>query len=149
MPLAFAVIGQRPKEHPMFYRPISRTSAASLLLASAVACVHARVTRFDPNFQPAQRTPASAIRFYGSTKPSCAYEELARVTAEGGTFTSWGRIVNAARNAAYDLGGDAIINVQDGSRMSGATVSQAGVVLEETSSLSGIVIRFKHVDCMD
>lgn len=133
----------------MFKTTIRHTCTASLLLVSAVACVHSRVTRFDPNFHPAQRTPASAIRFYGATKPSCGYEELARITAEGGMFTSWGRIVKAARNAAYDLGGDAVINVQDGSRLSGATVTQAGVVVEETSSLSGIVIRFKRDDCME
>jgi len=133
----------------MFSTTINRACAALLVAAASVACVHSRVTRFDPNFQPSQRTPASAIRFYGATKPSCAYEELARVTAEGGTFTSWGRIVKAARNAAYDLGGDAVINVQDGSRLSGASVSQAGIVVEETSSLSGIVIRFKRVYCME
>jgi hypothetical protein len=57
--------------------------------------------------------------------------------------------VKAVRNTAHDMGGDAVINVQDASRISGASVNTSGVILEETSSLSGIVIRFRHVDCMD
>jgi hypothetical protein len=61
---------------------------------------------------------------------------------------SWDRVVKAARNAAHDMGGDAVIGVQDRSRLSGATVSPTGVSVDEKSSLSGIVIRFTHFDCM-
>lgn len=129
--------------------PILRMCAGGALVALSTACASTRVTRFDPNVQPRQRTPASDIRFYGAAKPRCPYEEIGRIAAESRPFVSWNRVVKAARNAAHDLGGDAVINVQDNSRMSGATVTPAGVAVEETSSLSGIVIRFDQVDCME
>jgi hypothetical protein len=129
--------------------PILRTCAAGALVALSAACAHTRVTRFDPNFHPVQRTMASEIRFYGAARPRCPYEEIGRVSAESRLFVSWDRVVKAARKAAYDLGGDAIISVQDDTRLSGATVTPAGVTVEEKSSLSGTVIRFKHVDCME
>ena len=137
------------KEPQMSPRPILRLCAASALAALSTACAHTRVTRFDPNFHPAQRTMASEIRFFGATKPRCPYEEIGRVSAESRLFVSWDRVVKAARQAAYDLGGDAIVSVQDDTRFSGATVTPAGVSVEEKSSLSGTVIRFKHVDCME
>jgi hypothetical protein len=130
-------------------RPILRTCAGSALLALILACAHTRVTRFDPTFHPAQRTTPSEIKFYGATNPRCPYEEIGRVSAESRPFVSWDRVVKAARNAAYDLGGDALISVQEGTRLSGATVTPAGVSVEEKSSLSGTVIRFRHVDCME
>ena len=51
--------------------------------------------------------------------------------------------------AAHDLGGDAVVNVQDSARLSGATVTPVGVAVEETSSISGIVIRFRRLDCVE
>jgi hypothetical protein len=133
----------------MSHRPIIRTCAGGALVALSTACASTRVTRFDPNAQPRQRTPASDIRFYGAAKPRCPYEEIGRIAAESRPFVSWSRVVKAARNAAHDLGGDAVISVQDNSRMSAATVTPVGVAVEETSSLSGIVIRFDHIDCID
>ena len=126
-----------------------RACAAGLLAALSAACASTRVTRFDPATRPPQRTPASEIRFYGAERPKCPYEEIGRIIAEGGQFVSWSRVVRAARNAAHDLGGDAVIGVQEGARLSGATISTSGVGLEETTSLSGTVIRFRHLDCME
>jgi hypothetical protein len=131
----------------MSHRSIIRGCAAGWVALSA-GCAHTRVTRFDPMARPPQRTPASEIRFYGTTRPNCPYEEIGRISAESRLFVSWSRVVQAARNAAHDLGGDAVIGVQDGTRLSSATVTQAGVTIGETSSISGIVIRFRHLDCM-
>ena len=125
------------------------TCAAGVAVALSSACAYTRVTRYDPAARPPQRTPASEVRFYGATGPKCPYEELGRISAESRPFVSWGRVVKAARNAAYELGGDAIIGVQESSRLSGATVTPTGVAVEEKSSLSGTVIRFRHLDCME
>ena len=132
----------------MSQRSVIRT-CAGVLGVLTIACAHTRVTRFDQSIRPYPRTPASEIRFYGAEKPRCPYEEIGRISAESEMFVSWDRVVKAARNAAHDLGGDAMINVQDGTRLSGATISTTGVGIEEKSSLSGVVIRFKYVDCME
>jgi hypothetical protein len=136
------------KEHPMSHRPIIHSFATALLSVLLSACAHTRVTRFDANVRPERRTPAASIKLYGAQSPSCAYDELGRITAESRPFVTWGRVVKAARSAAHDLGGDAIVGVRDNARISGATVTPEGVAIGETSSLSGIVIRFKDVDCM-
>lgn len=123
--------------------------AAGFLLVLVAGCASTRVTPFDPNASYSRRTPASEIRFYGTTKPQCPYNELGRVAAESQPFVSWGRVVAAARDAAHDMGGDAIINVQDGTHLGGATVSPAGVSIDEKSTFSGTVIRFRSADCME
>lgn len=120
-----------------------------LMSASAIlACAHTRTTRFDPTGGYPRRTAPSSIRFYGTQAPACPYLEIGRVTAESRLFVSWGRVVAAARKAAHELGGDAIMGVRDASRLSIDTVDPGGVTVGSTSSLSGIVVRFKDVGCM-
>lgn len=133
----------------MVHTPRTGTCAAGFLLTLLSACAHTRVTPFDPNADYPQRTPASEIRFYGASKPQCPYEEVGRLTAESRPFVSWSRVVEAARDAAHEMGGDAIINVQDGTHLAGATVSPTGVSIDEKSTLSGTVIRFRNSDCME
>ena len=124
-------------------------AVAVLMSASALsACAYTRTTRFDLIAGFPGRTPPSSIRFYGAQAPTCPYREIGRVTAESRPFVSWGRVMAAARKAAHELGGDAIIGVRDASRLSSATVDPEGVIVGQTSSLSGIVVRFKEVDCM-
>ena len=132
----------------MPHPPLIGTCAAGLLAVLAAACASTRVTRFDQTERLPQRTPAEYIKFYGATRPSCPYDEIGRIAAESRPFVSWNRVVTAARHAAHDLGGDAVIGVQDSTRLSGATVTPAGVSVGETSALSGIVIRFRSADCM-
>jgi hypothetical protein len=132
----------------MSLRPIARACAFALATV-ACACAHTRVTPFDPNARLSQRTLAADIRFFGAEKPRCPYDEIGRVSAESRPFVSWDRVVKAAREAAFDLGGDAVIDVKDAARLSGAGVTQSGIVLEERTSLTGIVIRFRHLDCME
>src|SRR5205085_11199476 len=107
------------KEHPMSHSSITRTCASGVLMSLSAACAHTRVTRFDQIARPPRRTLASEIRFYGATKPKCPYDEIVRISAESRPFVSWNRVVKAARNAAHDLGGDAVVNVQDSARLSG------------------------------
>jgi hypothetical protein len=133
----------------MAHRLIVRTLGFALIAVVLSACAHTRTTRFDTSSRPEKRTPQESIRLYGAQRPGCPYDEVGRVTAESRLFVSWGRVVRAAREAAHELGGDAIVEAKDSARISGATVTpEGGVAVGETSSLSGIVIRFKSVDCM-
>lgn len=127
---------------------ISRAVAIALAAAAGAACAHTRTTRFDARAQLPSRTPAESIRLYGGQTPSCPYDEVGRVTAESRPFVSWGRVVGAARKAAHDLGGDAIIGVRDRSRLSAPTIPTEGATVSETAMLSGVVIRFKDSSCM-
>ncbi len=121
--------------------------AAGAVVVLAAACARTRVTEFDPAARPERRTAPEAIRLYGTQPPSCPYVELGRVTAEGGELVSWGRVVRAARRAAYKMGGDAIIRVREGSRVSGVELSEDGVTATEIASLSGTAIRFTDANC--
>jgi|SRR3954468_16945290 hypothetical protein len=133
----------------MSYRHILRTCALGFVGAITSGCVHTRVTPFDPNVPQPGRTRTSDVRFYGALRPRCPYDEIGRLSAESGLFSSWSGVIKAARNAVREMGGDAMINVRDSARISGATVNPSGVSLEEKTSLSGVVIRFRYVDCMD
>lgn len=128
---------------------VIRASAALLAVAMSSACAYTRTTPFEVGVRHSQRTPVHAIRFYSAQPPNCPYEEVGRVTAESRLFVSWARVVAAARKAAHDLGGDAIIGVKDNSRLSASPLPTTdGGAVSETSTLSGIVIRFKEIDCM-
>jgi hypothetical protein len=134
--------------HILRGRRVQLLLAASVAIAlGAAACARTRVTVFDPGPRPAKRTSPEAIRLYGAQLPSCAYVEIGRVTAEGGEFVSWGKVVRAARRAAHEMGGDAIIRVREGSRVSGVVLASDAVAATETASLSGPVIRFADAKC--
>ena len=113
----------------MRHTPIIRTRAGVLISALVAACAYTRVTRFDPTAELPQRTQASDIKFYGAMRPRCPYDEIGRISAESRPFVSWNR--DKLEELRYEGYGP------------------AGVAIEETSSLSGIVIRFRHPDCMD
>lgn len=127
---------------------VTRSAAVLFVVAVLCACASTRMTRFDAGVRYPERTPAQSIRFYGSQMPTCQYEELGRVTAESRLFASWDRVVSSARKAAHELGGDAIVGVRDGSRLSTEPTLDGGVTVKSTSTLSGIVIRFLDESCM-
>lgn len=112
-------------------------------------CIRSRVTGFDPGATYERRTPAEQIRMYGEQRPTCPYKEVGRVTAEGGLFTRWERVVRKARQRAYEMGGDAIVGINERTRISGATVSKNGVSTTESTSIAGNVIRFTTQDCRE
>ena len=58
-------------------------------------------------------------------------------------------MVRTAREKAYEMGGDAIIGVNQNTRISGVVVSENGGSTTETTSLSGIVVRFARADCRE
>ena len=123
-----------------------RLALLAVLLASP-SCTYTRVTRFDPTIVAERRTPPESIRFYETEKPECAYKEIGHVSAHGSWLTSWGKVIRAARKKAYELGGDAILSFRESTRVTGATVTNGQISTQETTSLSGTVIRFRSAGC--
>jgi hypothetical protein len=120
-----------------------------IALVLLVGCIRSRVTGFDPGVSYDRRTPPEQIRMYGEQRPTCAYREVGRVTAEGGLFVRWESVVKKARKRAYELGGDAIVGINERTRISGATVSKNGVSTTESTSIAGNVIRFTNANCRE
>jgi hypothetical protein len=53
------------------------------------------------------------------------------------------------RERAHDLGGDAVIRVNEASRIDGAVISRGSVSTTESNSLTGTVIRFVNPSCRE
>jgi hypothetical protein len=133
----------------MFSFPLVRGWVVVIAAILLTGCVVSRFTRYDPAAPPDRRTPADHIRFYDGQQPTCAFTEVGHVSAEGVMLASWGRVVRAARERAYQLGGDAIVRIREATRISGATISRNGGSVRETTSLSGTVIRFTDSSCRE
>jgi hypothetical protein len=110
-----------------------------------MACVHSRVTPFDAALALDRRTPPEQIKFYGEQRPTCPYKEVGSVSVEGGIFVSWNRIVRRAREKAHELGGDAIVGVNQKTRITGAIDGST----TESTALRGNVIRFTRPSCRE
>jgi hypothetical protein len=122
---------------------------AILLIAALTGCVRSRVTPFDPNLSAEPRTPPDQIKFYNVQRPTCPYKEIGSVSTESRFFASWSSVVAKAREKAYEMGGDAIVGVNEKTRISGAILSKDGVSTSENTSISGTVVRFTRLDCRE
>jgi hypothetical protein len=111
--------------------------------------VRSHVTPFDATVGTEPRTPPDQIKFYGEQRPRCGYKEIGSISAEPRFLASWSSVVRTAREKAYEMGGDAIIGVNQRTRISGVVVSENGGSTTETTSLSGIVVRFTRIDCRE
>ncbi|HUQ18357.1 MAG TPA: hypothetical protein VM099_01985 [Gemmatimonadaceae bacterium] len=127
----------------------SKIVIALLFPTVATACVTSRVTPFDPTPVMDHRTPADAIRFYETEMPRCQYKEIGHVTAKGNWLTGWGRVVHRVRERAHDLGGDAVIRVNERTRIDGAVISRGSISTTESNSLTGTVVRFVNPNCRE
>src|SRR5690349_24529649 len=119
----------------MHSRAISPRALLFAVLTLAVAFTHTRVTPFDPSVVRVRRTPPEQIRFFESTKPTCSYEEIGHVTSRGGLFVSWSRVVSAARQKAWELGGDAILSLREQTQITGAVITGGQVSTTESTSI--------------
>src|SRR5690349_5723154 len=128
--------------------PSLKLSLVALVVLSA-ACTPQRVTRFDPGTPSPQRTAPSAIRFYEVERPRCPFKEIGHINTRTGLFSSWGSVVRKTRERASEMGGDAVVALRESSRVSGATVTQNGIGINESTSLAGTVIRFTNATCRE
>ena len=131
------------------HRRVFSTLVAVATLAMLAGCVRSRVTPFDAALETEPRTPPDQIKFYGEQRPRCGYKEIGTISAESRFLAPWSSVVRTAREKAYEMGGDAIIGVNQRTRISGVTVSENGGSTTETTSLSGIVVRFTRIDCRE
>jgi hypothetical protein len=118
-------------------------------VVTLTGCIRSRITGFDPTTSYDRRTPADQIRMYASQRPSCAYKEVGLVTAKGGMFASWGNVVRKARELAHEMGGDAIVGVNEQTRISHTAEPDGGLSTSESTSITGVVIRFTNPTCRE
>ena len=125
----------------------SRRCVVVAVLMASVGCTYTQATRFESTVVAERRTPPENIRIYEEQKPQCEYKEVGHVTAGNRILASWGRVIEAARKKASELGGDAILSFRESTRITGAIVNSGGIATEETHTVSGTVIRFRNSGC--
>ncbi|MFW6079264.1 MAG: hypothetical protein ACODAE_06570 [Gemmatimonadota bacterium] len=89
------------------------------------------------------------VRVYSTQLPECDYEELGLVrVSEGMAFAvSLDAMLDALRERAREMGGDAVVGVTQISTTEGGTVTGQAVNLNTDDGLAGTVIRFSDADC--
>jgi hypothetical protein len=119
--------------------PLIALAAAVWSFALLAACTPTvTITPVGPERTYPATPDSVAIPLYTITKPECAYEELAAITAEGGL--SEDALVPALRAKARAIGGQAIIGYTQSHRSTGDSSSDISV-------RSGTAIRFRSDDC--
>jgi hypothetical protein len=107
-----------------------------------------RFTAHDPVPASAQRTAPEGIRLFATKNPECAYAEIGRLTVKSPYLGGrWNAVVDAARRRAAEVGGDAIIRVQEGVTVTGATIVGNEVYPNRDDVITGLVVRFTKEDC--
>ena len=102
-----------------------------LALLTVLGCTTTTVARLSPA-RYAARSEDTPIQLYSSHLPTCAFEEIAIVTAQRESWMiSWNAVVGALRKKARHLGGDALVRVGFG----------------DNGEITGTVIRFARQDC--
>lgn len=118
-------------------------------LVLATGCVSlAMRTSVTPLATPAPtKAPDAPIALYHDTKPACAYDELALVTVKASMRPSDADMAARLQAAARQIGGDAVINVTQGSSAN-ALVSQdaatGDIDVTHFRELHGTVVRCKR-----
>jgi hypothetical protein len=96
-----------------------------------LGCITTSVARLSPA-RYESRSHQGPIAVYSSQQPTCAFSEIAVVKARRETWlVSHDAALDALRNKAKELGGDAVVNV----------------AFDDNDALTGTVIRFDRDDC--
>lgn len=95
----------------------------------------------------APRPEDHPIQLYGSALPECPYEEVALVSARGKRSAS-SQLLDAVRDQARKMGGDAVLGLSQDTDISGAVPVGAIIVPVKRLVISGTVIRFRDPHCM-
>jgi hypothetical protein len=116
-----------------------------LILSIVVGC-GPRVTSARFGEQPAPREDGPPIQVFSTKLPECPYEEvgLVRVEKRHG-MTSMQAMLDAMRDRARRMGGDAVVGVGHTSAVEGGAA--AGTVTT-AAGLTGTVIRYTGAACM-
>jgi hypothetical protein len=91
-----------------------------------------------------------AVWMYSTERPRCPFEEIGTVRSrKPGFWVSMEDVAESVRDVARQLGGDAIIGVNNSSQINGGTVIGGTVNVDTDLVLSGTVIRFKDDECRE
>lgn len=120
------------------------TIALAMVLGLASCGPAVRSTPF--NAFPA-RPAEHPIRIYSTQKPDCRYEEVGLVSARRrfAWLVSMSEVLEALKQRARAMGGDAVLGVSERSEVSGGGQDLATVSSEPV--LSGTVVRFTENGC--
>jgi hypothetical protein len=121
-------------------------SACSLIAAAP----YARSTSLTPTVFP-PRPSNHPIQFFVSTRPRCAFREIATIRASASRFwQSRDDVLEALRAKAREVGGDAVVDFREESVVTGASENQSGGVdLDRAYVPQGIVIRYTEPTCTE
>ena len=89
------------------------------------------------------------IRIYRAIMPECPYEEIGIVSSrQRNKLISMDKVLEAAKERARKMGGDAIIGLSETDQAQGAVRVGETVALDRDPVLSGTVIRFSDRSCV-
>jgi len=129
---------------------IRRAASGILVLAVLTGCgPSVQLTRLSPTKLPS-RPQDYPIQIFHENRPSCAFDEVAMVSAtRPNTLVSMDAVVESLREKAREVGGDAIIGLSSEARVTGASPSTVdnSVDVERKTVLSGTIIRFRSPKC--
>lgn len=132
-----------------------RLSTAALVLMLAAGCspaVQSAVLVPDP---PEPRPPLAPVRIYAEARPDCALREIGTVRAYArGPGQSAEEVVNAMRERARRMGGDAIVGFATDEVVDGGVavpVGDGAAVISSSSKTvyKGTVVRFDSRECSE
>jgi len=121
---------------------MSRSPFPALLLVLGAAACSPAVSSGKFSSQPFPPT-SGEITLYSTKVPTCAYDEigLVHVKRRHG-FTDLQDLIDAMRERAREMGGNAIVGVGLAARVEGSSDT-----INLDRDVSGTVIRFQQPDC--
>ena len=123
-----ALLRQEPSHYNSEEITMRGIALVSLL---GFGCATTAVVRLSPA-KYESRPAETPIALYSSHQPTCAFTEIAIVKARRDTWlVSRDAVLDALRNKARQLGGDAVVRVG----------------FDENDAITGTVIRFEGQDC--
>ena len=113
-----------------------------------IGCTPAiRSSRYTEEYIPPKPTNYP-IRVYRTTLPTCPFEEIGHVSArQRNKLITMDSVMDALRDQAREMGGDAIIGLSEDDQTQGGVISGGSIILDRDPVLSGTVIRFTDPDC--
>jgi len=88
------------------------------------------------------------IVLFSTKLPTCPYEELGLITAQRRHgFNSYESVLEAMKVRAREMGGDAVVALNQQQTVNGGTVVGKAVSINTDQAVSGTVIRFTESGC--
>jgi hypothetical protein len=88
------------------------------------------------------------IVLFSTKLPTCPYEEIGLITAQRRHgFNSYESVLEAMKSRAREMGGDAVVALDQQQTVNGGTVIGKTVNINTGEALTGTVIRFTDSGC--